>query len=213
MNALQALIKGLDYAKKKVKDNLTLAVEAPEVFAERSSEEVLKQLQDPTSFIGKGVGAVSTKTLLKIAPEFQNTLYKTIEGDLIPLYTGTSKDVDFKAFKKSPRGTWLTTKPEEASAYAKDNDSMGYIWENGRPTPKNTSSRVHQVFVNIQNPYHLTTEEAKAYLYAKSYTKAQKEIMTQATIKGHDAVIYPDGSIAVADPSNIISAISPRKQK
>lgn len=71
MNALQALIKGLDYAKKKVKDNLTLAAEAPEIFAERSLEEVLKQLQDPTTFLLKGMTKIKPPVVInKIYPDF-----------------------------------------------------------------------------------------------------------------------------------------------
>ena len=48
------------------------------------------------------------------------------DGKPIVMYHGTSKDVDFKKFKAGRRGIWFTSSTDEASMYAKDNDSKGY---------------------------------------------------------------------------------------
>lgn len=156
-------------------------------------------------------GAIDPETFLSLFPKFKNT--KLVDSLGLPkiLYHGTSKDTDFKVFKENPRGIFLTESPKEASTYSMENDSMGYTYDGWKPIPKNTSSRVMPVYANVQNPYHLTPPEAKEYQTAKSYRVFQKNIMTKAKAMGYDAVIYPDGSIAVANAAQIQSAISPGK--
>jgi hypothetical protein len=157
-----------------------------------------------------GVSQVlDTKTFLGSFPEFSKTVLKDDKGDLIPLYHGTSKDKDFgSSFAKSKRGIFLSKDPNVANEYAKQNDSQDIVYEGGRFVHKNTASRVIPVYAKIENPYTLEGEEAKKYMYSSNYATAQRKIMEEAIAKGHDAVLYPDGAIVVADPRQIESAIT-----
>lgn len=172
-----------------------------------------EMLADPLNLIpgGKGVaavGAIASKDFLKVFPDFAKSIFKQGD-DLIPLYHGTSKDVPFKDLKSSTRGIWLTKDPKGASQYAMENDSMGYAQDGWKLTPKNTASRVMPVYAKVENPYTISGDEAVAYSRAENYVKYQREKMAWAKANGYDAIIYPDGAIAVADAKQIKSAISP----
>lgn len=160
-------------------------------------------------------GVVDSPSFLKLFPDFNNTKLRGDTGDLKILYHGTSKDTDFKNFKKSPRGTWLSESPEEASSYAMSNDSMRspYNPDTRQFEPKNTASRVIPVYVKAEKIYQLTPEELHSYQYAKSYSTAQKQIIAKAEREGYDAVDFGGGVYSVIDPKNIRSAISPGERK
>lgn len=161
--------------------------------------------------IGKGamlVGAMSPKTFLQKNPEFANTIFKDAEGNIKELYHGTSKDKDFKVFAVNKRGNFVGESPKQASDYALENDSMGYNNDWGKLTPKNTASQVKPLYVNVQSPYYPEGEELAKYVRSNNYAKAQRELMDKAKALGHDAVIYPDGGIAVASPRQIKSSLT-----
>lgn len=167
----------------------------------------------PASLLARTVGedqagVMSRPAFLAKNPEFANTIFKTEEGLIKELYHGTSKDKDFKTFARNRRGNFVGESPKEASSYAMGNDSMGYTQDGYKLTPKNTASQVKPVFVNVQSPYYLEGEELVAYVRSSNYAKTQREIMDRAKALGHDAVIYPDGGIAVKDPSQIKSSLT-----
>lgn len=164
-----------------------------------------------TSLIGGGVGHISSAAMKKMFPELAKTVMK--EGEtLIPLYHGTSKDKDFTKLKDSPRGIFLTKDPKGASSYAIENDSRNFKYNPDirKYEEVNTAARVIPVYADIRNPYIIQGEEAKQYAMSENYGKVQKEIMAKARAAGHDAVIYPDGGIAVATSAQIKSSLSPK---
>ena len=218
MSAIADLLKGIDQTKKNVAENSKLAVEDPALLLTRMLQDLTKHFQDPMNFIGGAggmAGMMSRETLKKTAPDFLDTVFKHPDGSIKELYHGTSIDKEFTSFKKSKRGTFLIEDPKQASAYAKSNDSKGlkFNQDTMRYEEVNTKDRVHPVFAKVLNPYQLSEEDIKVYVRTENYAKFQREIMDKAKAKGHDAVIYPDGGIAIADPSQIISSITPRAVK
>ena len=152
-------------------------------------------------------GMVDFQAIVDAFADFGKSLIKK------PLFHGTSVDKPFDDFKANPRGIFLTEDPKVASDYAKDNDSQKVVYEDGKYVNKNTASRVMPVYANIQNPYRLSPEEAQQFKYTTNYAKYQREMTVRAKAAGHDAIIYPDGAIAVFSPDQIKSAISPVKSR
>lgn len=156
-----------------------------------------------------------------ITPEFKawfkNSKVVDSDGNPLRVYHGTSKDKDFSKFKDQPNGIWFTASPKEASAYAKQNDSMvtRYDPRDGF-THKNTSARVIPVYLSIQNPAKLTDEQLKQLKYATNYRKAQREVFGGLKSQGYDGIIFSDqfglefgdSVFAVFSPSQIKSAMS-----
>ena len=193
-------------AAKNVKDLVEDPKNALSKTLHASVDTIDETMRDPMNFVGAGV--MSRSAFLAKNPEFANTIFKTEDGLIKELYHGTSKDKDFKTFAKNRRGNFVGESPKEASSYAMENDSMGYTQDGWKLTPKNTASQVKPVFVNVQSPYYLEGEELAAYIRSPNYAKTQREIMDRAKALGHDAVIYPDGGIAVKDPSQIKSSLT-----
>lgn len=209
------IFPAIDNIKRVVKRNVGDLVNDTENALSKTLHatiDTVKELpDDPMNFVGSGaklVGAMSPKVFLQKNPEFANTIFKDAEGNIKELYHGTSKDKDFKKFSLNQRGNFIGQDPKMASQYAIENDSMGYHNDWGKLTPKNTASQVKPLYVNVQSPYYLEGEELAKYVKASSYAKAQREIMFKAKSLGHDAVIYPDGGIAIADPKQIKSSIT-----
>lgn len=133
---------------------------------------------------------------------------RTEGGDPLRVYTGTSADVDFDAFRVPKRGTWFSKDPEYASSYALDNESMGFTKDGHKLTPKNTASRVIPAYLDIQNPFMMTDEVFRSRLQVPGYKAAQARLFDELRIKGHDGVIFPDGTyVVLKSPSQIKSAI------
>lgn len=196
----------IDYGntlKQRAANPLETLNTALQSMVKASPEELASQL------LSGGVGHISSSTMFKLFPEFEKSIMK--EGNnLIPLYHGTSKDKDFKSLKDSPRGIWLTKDPGSASAYAKENDAMNtkYNPDTRRYEDLNTSSRVIPVYADVRNPYTLTEADSLKMKYAENYAKAQKELMNFAISKGHDAIDYGGGVIAVASSKQLKSSLS-----
>lgn len=148
--------------------------------------------------------------LLEDEPAFKRWFgdSKVVDGEGKPLvmYTGTSKDVDFRAFKMPRNGVWFTRDPHEASTYAGENDSMGHRWEDGRPVPKNTASRVIPAYLKAENPL-VITEWPHELRYAQNYRKAQSEYFDRLRAQGYDSVIFGDrdGVVLLKGPEQIKS--------
>ena len=133
---------------------------------------------------------------------------RTEKGDPLRVYTGTSADVDFDAFRVPKRGTWFSKDPEIASSYALDNESMGVTRDWRGFTPKNTASRVIPAYLNIENPFMMTKEIFDSRLQVPGYKAAQARLFDELRAKGHDGVIFPDGTyVVLKSPSQIKSAI------
>jgi hypothetical protein len=129
-------------------------------------------------------------------------------GNPLVMYTGTSKDVDFKSFKIPKNGAWFTTSPEEASMYAKENDSRDLKYEGGRYVEVNTASRVLPVYLRIENPATLSDEDMQSMRMASNYKKVQGQIFDKLRAQGYDGVDLGGGVfVAIKDPAQIKSAI------
>lgn len=131
-------------------------------------------------------------------------------GNALRVYTGTSKDKDFSAFKVPRNGTWFTTDPKGASEYARENDSMGARFDpfTRRFEEFNTASRVIPVYLKIERPAKLSEADSKTLLYATNYRKAQGQIFDRLRAQGFDGVDMGDGIwVVIGDPTQIKSAI------
>lgn len=131
-------------------------------------------------------------------------------GHPLKLYHGTSKDVDFKAFKMKPNGIWLATSSKEASMYASENDSQGAKWDSDirNYVKTNTASRVIPVYVSAKNPkrYSELPDELK---FANNYVKAQGVLFNKLRAEGYDSVCLANEVwVILSSPSQIKSAIS-----
>lgn len=127
-------------------------------------------------------------------------------GEPKVVYTGTSKDIDFSTFKVPRNGVWFTDSAKDASMYAVENDSMGFKWEGGRPKAINTASRVMPVYLKIENPYKMTSEDLKV-INKENYKKAQGDFFDKLRSQGYDGVDMGGGiMVVIKEPSQIKSA-------
>ena len=130
-------------------------------------------------------------------------------GQPLVMYTGTSKDVDFKSFKVPKNGVWFTTNPAEASQYAVENDSKEFKYN--RDTRQyeevNTASRVIPAFLSIQNPYKITEDDLKQ-INTENYRKAQGQFFDNLRAQGYDGVDFGGGLwVVIGKPTQIKSTI------
>lgn len=137
---------------------------------------------------------------------------KVVDDDGLPvvLYHGTSKDVDFSAFKMKDRGIWFADSPKEASSYATDNESMGSSinYSTGKREAKNVASRVIPAYLSIKNPKTLTQEESDKLRLSANYAKAQAEMFRKAVSDGYDGIDMGGGIwVALKSPAQIKSSI------
>lgn len=146
-------------------------------------------------------------------PEFQRWFgdSKVVDADGNPMvvYTGTSKDVDFKSFKIPRNGAWFTYDPYTASAYALENDSMAVKTEDYRTfTNVNTASRVMPVYLRIEKMYTPTYDEMTALIRASNYKREQGNLFDRVRRDGFDGVDMGGGVfVVIKDPAQIKSAI------
>jgi hypothetical protein len=145
---------------------------------------------------------------------------KVVNEDGSPklVFTGTSKDNIFNAFRISKNGVWFSEDPQSASQYAVENDSMGYKdegysrgWER-KLTKTNTASRVIPAFLNIKNPFKMTQEIFDEYLQTgegQSYKRAQGNYFERLRSLGYDGVDMGDGVwVVLLEPNQIKSAFN-----
>ena len=142
-------------------------------------------------------------------------LAKFMEGSYAPyvLYTGTSKDVDFKTFNIPKNGVWFTTNAKDASDYAEDNDSQGFRRGDGWSlVPTNTASRVIPVHLSAKNPkVYENPKELNDRIYSlakENYKRGQGLLFDELRQAGYDSVhIGQDTWVALSNPAQIKSAI------
>jgi hypothetical protein len=168
----------------------------------------------------KGTLSIKKKSLRAPDVEEFNQWFedsKVVNKDGTPklVYTGTSKDKIFDKFYVPKNGAWFTENPEEASNYARDNDSMGYRddgyirgWER-KLTPINTASRVIPAFLSIKNPFKMTDEIFEEYLQTygnRSYKRAQADFFQRLRSQGYDGVEMGGGVwVVLLEPNQIKS--------
>ena len=152
--------------------------------------------------------------------EFQDWfgLSKVVDanGDPIIVYHGTSKDNDFSAFNIPRNGAWFTASPDEASAYAKENDSRKLVLGEGfRYIEKNTADRVLPVYLRIENPYKFTDADRDSLNNqpdrrdtGTAYRRWQAEFFDKLRREGYDGVDMGYGTwVVIGEPNQIKSAI------
>lgn len=147
---------------------------------------------------------------LTSSPAFQRWFAgsKVVDANGAPLvlYHGTSKDTDFKAFKTGRRGAWFITDPKEASAYALENDSQNFRYENGGFVRTNTKSRVFPVYLSIKNPKVMTEAEVRDLnSRGENYAKSQGAYFDQLKSEGYDGVNFGGGVWVAFEPTQIKS--------
>lgn len=142
-------------------------------------------------------------------------------GEPRVMYTGTSKDKDFKKFNVPRNGVWFTSDPNEASMYAMDNDSKtAKIDSSGNYKDVNTASRVIPVFLNLRTiadfNREVTPEQREKLKYANNYKKIQGDLFQNIYFSRSldenrfDGIDYTgDGKVMVVlmNPNTIKSAI------
>lgn len=142
---------------------------------------------------------------------FSNSKAIDANGKPLILYTGTSKDVDFKHFRVPKSGVWFTKSAKDASAYAQDNDSQGgkFDYHTNRYIAQHTASRVIPVFLKIVNPKYYETLPSDLQT-AQNYRKAQGILFDKLRSEGYDSVIIGDETYVLLDyndPSKVKSAL------
>lgn len=172
------------------------------------------QSKVPFNFRKQG-GAIAPDVFLGKFPEFAASKMKDALGQLKFFYHGTSKDKAFSDIKAGPRGAWFTDDPKGASEYAKQNDSqkMEFNPSTRRYDEVNTAANVHQVYLNITNPYKLSETELSQYQKATNYSKFQRDITAKAKSAGYDGIDWGGGIVTAFDAKQIKSAISPENSK
>lgn len=141
---------------------------------------------------------------------FDDSAVSDAAGQPVKVYTGTSKDVDFKSFKIPKNGAWFSTDPQSASQYAVENDSMDMKYEGGTFVNVNTASRVIPAYLSIQNPYKMTDADF-ARINVDNYKRAQGQFFDELRAKGHDGVDMGDGVwVVIGKPNQIKSAFNER---
>lgn len=131
-------------------------------------------------------------------------------GAPMRMYHGTSKDKPFSAFSESPRGIWFSSDPEEASSYARSNDSQKIVNEGGRYKSVNTSEQVIPVYLSLQNPLKVSGEVLKKWQSATNYRAVNRELVANAKQAGYDGLQFGDSTYVAFAPTQIKSAIGNR---
>lgn len=144
------------------------------------------------------------------SPEFKDWFKASVAktGDKPDIYyTGTSKDKDFTGFNVGKHGAWFTKKPDEASMYALENDSMGYKMNGWNYEKTNTASRVIPAYIRAENPYR--GELPENVLGQSNYKAAQSKWFEQLRKEGYDSWM-PDSAkgdllVVLQEPQQIKS--------
>ncbi len=124
------------------------------------------------------------------------------------MYTGTSSDVDFSVFKMPRNGTWFTYWPEEASEYAKENDSQGMKYDGRAYSQVNASSRVIPVYLQILKPYTLKQADLLE-VNVSNYKVAQGRLFDRLRAEGYDGVQWtPSQWVAIGSKDQIKSVFN-----
>lgn len=140
---------------------------------------------------------------------FAGSKVVNLDGTPRRVYTGTSADKDFDAFRMAKNGVWFTDSPESASSYAVENDSMGleYNPNTRRFDAVNSAARVVPVYLNITNPYKLMPADLQR-INTDKYKSAQAKLFNELRLRGFDGVQLEGGVwVAIGQAGQIKSAI------
>jgi hypothetical protein len=161
--------------------------------------------------VAKVVETISeTQRIENLSKFMEGSKAVTSEGKPLTLYSGTSKDQDFSTFRVPENGAWFTESADEASMYAKENDSQSIKFDprTRQYARTNEASRVMPVHINVQKVYELTDEDLQAYKYAENYKAWQKNFFYKLKTQGYDGAKFPGGVwVVLKEPSQIKSAI------
>lgn len=133
-------------------------------------------------------------------------------GKPLVMYHGTSIDKDFSKFKVGSRGAWFASSQEVANEYAEQNDSQEdkYNQDSHRYEKLNHSGRIMPVYLKVENPYVLTSED-RFKVNTANYAKAQRELFARVRELGHDGILWNNALnkewVLLGDPTQIKSAI------
>jgi hypothetical protein len=215
---IQSAIKAMGHDSFYVKENgvKNLGVYDPSQIKSATGNQGTFDQSNPDITKKRG-GTVETKPVDVDHPNFRSWFGNSVlhdEGKPVRYYHGTSKDTDFKKFNMSRHGVWLTSDPDSASSYAKENDSQKTVseWDSGKGglkwTDKNTASRVIPVYAKIENPFTGDRPEFNT----DNYKKAQSDWFDVLRSQGYDGWVPAkhQGQLAVAlsRPDQVKSAIS-----
>jgi hypothetical protein len=112
-------------------------------------------------------------------------------------YHGTSADADFRGFRQKDRGVWSTPSTQEASLYARDNESMG--------PGRNTASRVVPVVSRAQDVRAPSRADIDRMRLEPNYARAQAEVFRRMRAQGADGVDIGHGVQVDLDVRNLRS--------
>jgi hypothetical protein len=210
-----------DYAEMYLRTLEEVEARATELRMELTQEEI-DSISNRLQFEQNYADSVSGKPNTKIFKDYDDAILSILEtktpqmlfqenSNVIRVYHGTSKDKDFKKFKKTDRGVFVTTSPKEASYYAEENDSIrvdSYNSRTGVFDMKNTSSRVFPMNLTLQNVYKLTKEDINFLNSSSNYSKVQKILHSKLRSQGYDVVDYNNGVYAVLNEGLLNSTIT-----
>ncbi len=136
---------------------------------------------------------------------------KQDKEEILRVFHGTSKDKDFKKFKDTGKGVFVTISPKEASEYAEQNDSMKFgdydpITRKFREI--NTASRVIPMNLNLGNSYKLTKADIEFLNSKPNYSALQKELHARIKANGFDTIDYGNGVYAVLTEGRLRSMLT-----
>jgi hypothetical protein len=130
---------------------------------------------------------------------------------ILKVFHGTSKDKEFKKFKDTGKGVFVTISAKEASDYAEQNDSMKFgDYDFATRTFKeiNTASRVIPMNLELGKVYKLSKEDF-AYLNSKpNYAALQKQLHSKIKSEGYDTIDYGGGVYAVITQNRLTSILT-----
>jgi hypothetical protein len=130
---------------------------------------------------------------------------------ILKVFHGTSKDKEFKKFKDTGKGVFVTISAKEASDYAEQNDSMKFgDYDFATRTFKeiNTASRVIPMNLELGKVYKLSKEDF-AYLNSKpNYAALQKQLHSKIKSDGYDTIDYGGGVYAVITQNRLTSILT-----
>ncbi len=130
---------------------------------------------------------------------------------ILDVYHGTSKDKDFKKFRDTGKGVFVTVSPQEASNYATENDSMkfgDYDHVTGKFAEINTASRVIPMKLELGKAYKITSEDFKFLNSKPNYGRLQKELHDKIKREGYDVIDYGKGVYAVLSEGRLRSMLT-----
>ncbi len=136
---------------------------------------------------------------------------KQDKEEILRVFHGTSKDKDFKKFKDTGKGVFVTISPKEASEYAEQNDSMkfgDYDPITRRFREINTASRVIPMNLNLGNSYKLTKADIEFLNSKPNYSALQKELHARIKANGFDTIDYGNGVYAVLTEGRLRSMLT-----